>query len=174
MLGLVQTFLGEWLTVGLAIVALVAAAAAYFRLPIFGKEAALVLVALAVGLLAWRAGYVTRAAQDQSAALRARIETLERDKAIADRSATDARTRAASLETQAAADQDRISRYERFLEQQDRLPIPAPEPALAPAGAGMASAPVRPADACRLSPDDLRMLVGGAGPVGRAKPAAAP
>lgn len=156
MLGLLHVFLGEWLTIGLAIVALVGAAFCDFRVPVVGRPLAIFLLAVGVFLLAWRAGYVTRARQDESASLRARIEVLEYDNKIAAIAERDARDRAASLELQASAAQDRISGYEQFLATQK------------PAPGGL--------DVCRITDDDINrgLLGAGAGPRHAAKPPTAP
>lgn len=114
-LALLRAFLGEWLPLILAGLALVGAAVAYFRVPLIGKPLAIGLVALAAGLICYRWGYATRADQDHSADLRNRIAILEQDQARANRAAADADARAHDLETAAATDQDRISRYEQFL-----------------------------------------------------------
>lgn len=115
LLGILRTFVGEWLTTGLSIAALVAAVACYLRLPILGKEAAIGLVAIAVGLAAYSAGYGARAAQDQSQALRDEIKNLQFDAAAAQQLADDAHKRALDLEAARSASDEKVRSYEEHL-----------------------------------------------------------
>lgn len=139
MISFLINFVHEWLTLGLSVALIVAAGFAYFRLPLFGKEAAIGLVAAAVGLAAYSKGYGDRGDLDKSAALRAQIELLNKDLEISKAAATDAFNRATELDKQQSDANQKVQDYERELAS-------------------------RKDDTCGINDDDLRRLRGIYGP----------
>jgi hypothetical protein len=108
---IISNFLHEWVTFGVAGACLVGAAVAYFRLPLFGKEAAGVLVSIAVGLWCYSSGFSARADMDKSAELQVTIDTMKRDAAIARLSVDDADQRSGELEKQVSDSDRKVANY---------------------------------------------------------------
>jgi hypothetical protein len=95
----------------IGVVLVVAAAAAFVYVPIFGRWIAAALLVVAAGLFAFDEGYRVRGSMDQSAALKADIVELQRQadasKAVAENAAAAER----AAEATAAANQQKVDVY---------------------------------------------------------------
>lgn len=127
------TFFNTDFTYIVAIVLLMAGGVAWFNIPLLGKYITLVCVSAAVGLVAEGHGYGRAAAACHEAELRAQIEILNRDIAIAKSAAADAADRAEELDRSNADANQKVHDYENALAK-------------------------RKNDSCGLSDDDYRRL----------------